>query len=298
MNKTNINYPHPVLSALNEDYINSKFDIELIDEPMVEGDKAIITVGYDLECTGLEELVKQGKAKVVIYLESVVAEYRHIEAFPAETDVLEIIINKENLNKEVLLKGYIMAAGDITSFSLVEHNKESFGSVPFFLRKGDIMAIATHHYNIPLQSYDPLADRPSIFSIRRQTEHPKEEIIVDFSDQKITIFLNDATYEKYQTLYEAPDVRGVLTSIFATPVLVDVLYYIRTMDEDTKVAVEGKKWYQVIMHRISEMKIDLSKEDSLTKVANAILPHIFASSIDSLTELCKTMLKEGGKDEN
>ena len=99
MNKTNINYPHPVLSALNEDYINSKFDIELIDEPMVEGDKAIITVGYDLECTGLEELVKQGKAKVVIYLESVVAEYRHIEAFPAETDVLEIIINKENIIK-------------------------------------------------------------------------------------------------------------------------------------------------------------------------------------------------------
>ena len=191
----------------------------------------------------------------------------------------------------LLLRGYIIANENIDSFALDEHNKKIFGRVPFTLRFGDIIGIATHHYNIPLNSYDPLADRPSIFRIRKQTTRPNEEVSADFSQDKIVIFLNADSYDKYQKLYEAPDVRGVLASFYAAPVLVDVLNYIKNMSEEERITASAKKWYQVIQFRLKELNIDLESEISLTKVANQILPHVFTSSVESLTQLCKALLQ-------
>lgn len=293
MTKTNINYPHPVLSAANDDYVNSKFDIELINDPTVKGENAVISIRYILDCDGLLEMLRQHKAEVVLFIESPISEYRKIERFPSDCMEKTILIKKDMLNKSVSLKGYIIACDELRCFSLPEHNKSYFGSVPFNIRKGDILGIASHQYNIPLQSYDPLADRPSIFCIRRQLKDPKEEVSADFSDDKISIFLNDDTYKKYQELYSAPDVRLVLASFFAAPVLVDVLHFMKHMNKEEQDVYACKKWYQVITYRLKELKIDLDIEESLTKVANAILPHIFASSITALTELCKELLKEG-----
>ena len=78
MNRTNINYPHPVLSSLNEDYIDSSFDISIVDDAIEEDEnKATIKVNYALNCPGLQEMIADGRAKVVIYLESVIAEVGH-----------------------------------------------------------------------------------------------------------------------------------------------------------------------------------------------------------------------------
>lgn len=297
MKKTNINYPHPVLSSSNEDYVDSSFNIEIIEDPAVEGDVLNISMRYVLQCDGMANLIASGKAKVSLYFESVIAEYRQIEYFNPDTNEISVKIKREYLNQKILVKGYITAAEEINPFMLMEHNKEVFGNVPFVLRKGDIMAIATHQFNIPLQSYDPLADRPSIFRIRKQTERPKEEVSTDFSDHKISIYLNDELYIKYHELYAASDIRSALTTLFAAPVLVDVLDYIKHMSEDERIEVSNLKWYQVIMHRIEELKLDnWENEESMTKVANMILPKLFATSIDSLTKLCETVLK--GRDDN
>ena len=52
MRKTNINYPHPVLSAANEDYIDCCFNINLKNDPSIQGDLAVIDIAYDLSCDG------------------------------------------------------------------------------------------------------------------------------------------------------------------------------------------------------------------------------------------------------
>ena len=57
MKKTNINYPHPVLNASNEDYLDCSFDITLISDPVIEGNIATFKVGYDLVCHSMEELI-------------------------------------------------------------------------------------------------------------------------------------------------------------------------------------------------------------------------------------------------
>ena len=58
---------------------------------------------------------------------------------------------------------------------------------------------------------------------------------------------------------------------------------------------ENKKWYQVIDHRLNELKIDLSNEVSMTKVANLVLPHIFPSSIESMTNVFAAAVLKGGE---
>ena len=298
MNKTNINYPHPVLSSANEDYIESSFDIMLVGEPCIEGNNAVINIAYSLTCDGLSKLIASGDAQVVIYMDSTVAEFRQMKAFDNDKNEMRIEINRNDVNRSLQVKGYIIAAKPIKSFSLKEHNKSFFGTVPFSLRKGDIMGLATHSFNIPLESYDPLADRPSIFSIRKQTQRPKEEVSSDFSGQKITIWLNEETHNKYRTLYVAPDTRGVLSAFFAAPVLVDALYFMKNMSEEERIEYESKKWYQVINHRLQELKLDINSEVSMTKIANLILPRIFSSSVEALTQLCEALLKGGEKDEN
>lgn len=86
--------------------------------------------------------------------------------------------------------------------------------------------------------------------------------------------------------------------LFATPVLVDALYFIKNMTDEERMDYESKKWYQVINHRLQELKINISSEVSMTKIANLILPRIFSSSVEELTSLCDALLKGGEKDEN
>lgn len=298
MRNSNVNYPYPVLSAANEDYVNSKFNISLINDPSIQGELAVIDVSYELSCDGLAKLISEGHTKVVLYLESVEAEYRRLIEFPLGSNEITITENKNMLSKFLHIRGYIIALKDINLFTLPEHNKALFGNIPFSIRKGDILAISEDFYNLPLDNYDPLADRPSIFSIRRQVLHPKEEISVDFmSYDKITIFLNNDVYEKYNNLYEAPELRMFLSSLFAAPVLVDVLSYIKNADQDMIDSISDKKWYQVLRARLLEMDIDLNTVESMTKVANIIIPHLFRSNIESLKDVFKNTVSAEEVDE-
>ena len=296
MKKTNVNYPHPVLSASNEDYLDCSFDIALTSNPVIEGNIATFKVSYDLVCPSLESLIASQKAKVVIYLESVVAEFRAIRNFAPDNREITIEIKKNDINQEVEVRGYIIAADTLTPFKLAEHNKELLGDVPFTIRHGDILAVSDHFHNVPILDYDPLADRPSIFAVRQQFDRPKEDVSVDFlSDHKIKILLNSETYEKYQKLYEAPELRTVLASFFAAPVLADVLSYLKNATDEDLDSVSDKKWFSVIQARLNALKIDLKKEDSMTKVANQVLPHIFKTSLDSMKQVFDALIPHGGE---
>ena len=89
-----------------------------------------------------------------------------------------------------------------------------------------------------------------------------------------------------------------LATLFAAPVLVDVLSYIKHADQDAIDSISHLKWYQVLTSRLIELKIDLSKEDSMTKIANVILPHIFKTNIEQFKIVFKNLMPpENGGDE-
>ncbi|MCI9112550.1 MAG: hypothetical protein HFJ99_08350 [Eubacterium sp.] len=292
MKKTNINYPYPVLNSSNEDYIECFFNIVGPDEVTINGDNIEIKISYNLQSNGLAELIQENKANVVLYCESVEAEYRNIKKFPSNSNQIEFTINKNEISKNLEIRGYVVSLGEIYPFRLDEHNYDLFGGVPFKIRKGDILAISNDFLVYPIKYYDPLANRPSIFSIRRGSK-PNEEIYVDiFLYDKITVFLNDEIYNNYSALYQEAKIRTILSSMFAASVLIDVLSYIKNGSEDDIEDIKDKKWYQVINSRLDTLSIDLKLESSLTKVANIVLPHIYKEFVDSFKNAFESLIPE------
>lgn len=285
MKKTNINYPYPVLSAANDDYINCSFNIGFLQEPFMQGSEAVIEMSYALNCDGLNKMIQGGNAKVVLYLESVETEYRKIFEFDNETQKCLVTENKSMLSKNLQARGYIVSKCNNKCFRMAEHNTDLFGDIPFSIRCGDILAISKDFYNIPIKDYDPLAERKSIFSIRRQTSQPTEEILINLRNPKITILLNDELYEQYNRLNEAPETRTILASLFAIPALVDVLSVVKNAGTDDLEEYANYKWYDVLNSRLKELKIELQNEESMIRVANLVIPHFFKQGVDKFEYL-------------
>ncbi len=281
----NVNYPHPVLSGANNDYIDCIFDIDMPNKTNILGDLIEIKMTYSLTSVGLNHLIQDGKAMAVIYAECSETEFRELYAFDSYSNELIIQLNKQQLTKELELRGYIVANEALSEFTLPEHNKEFFVAGPSKIRKGDILAIADGFYQIPLENFDPLADRRSIFSIRLNPDQ-KEDLTIDYdSFQKITIMLNPELYEQYQNLYTAPETRTILATLFAVPVLVDALYRIKDSDESALEDLSSKKWYQVLQTRMTELKISIDTENNMTEVANKILTHVFRDTMNSFNSV-------------
>ena len=53
----------------------------------------------------------------------------------------------------------------------------------------------------------------------------------------------------------------------------------------------------MLKSRLSELDIDLAKEDSMTKVANMVVPHIFKQNIEQFKVVFKNSLPMSGDEE-
>lgn len=294
--KTKINYPYPLLNVSNEDYIDCSFNIELASDPEADPEAVTLYIKYNLNAPGLQEYINSGAASAVVYVECVDTQFRNSYRFESHSFEVKIPIQANLVASSLLAKGYIIANNEISPFKLPEHNGELFADVPFNIRKGDILAISEDFIRVNLDSYDPLADRPSIFSVRKQLENNNEEISVNwFEFPKITIFLNEETFNKYSQLYEAPELRQILDSILVGPVLVDVLTYLKNASTDDLIELEGRKWYQIVKSRLDIMGISLQEEDSMTKVVAEILPHFFSYNIDAIKDVFSNLLPGTGE---
>ena len=278
MKKVSLNYPYPVLNDSNEDFIDCLFNITL-GEANTIGNSFALPFSYTLVCPSIEKRIQSGKAKVVLYIESSETQYRRTESFESSEKTVNITIGKSVLGNEIRIKGFVVSLEEIFPYMPEERNIELFGDVPFRVGKNEYLAISNDKYTIPVETYDPLADRPSIFSIRKSNSD--EEIEIDYSQNKITIYINEELHALYKKYYEAPENRVILASFFATPALEDVLSMMKmSSPEDLEIEYGKLKWYQVIKSKLAEKKIDLSKEDSLVKISNMLLPHVFRSNVE------------------
>ncbi|MBR0420197.1 MAG: hypothetical protein IJI66_13635 [Erysipelotrichaceae bacterium] len=278
MKKVSLNYPYPVLNDSNEDFIDCSFNISLGEASNID-DSFILPFSYTLTCPSIEKRIQSGKAKVVLYIESSETQYRTTKSFEATEKTINVTIEKSLLGNEIRVKGFVVSLEDIFPYMPEERNIELFGDVPFRVGKNEYLAISNDKYTIPVETYDPLADRPSIFSIRKSNSD--EEIEIDYSQNKITIYINEELHALYKKYYEAPENRVILASFFATPALEDVLSMMKMSSPDDLEVEYGKlKWYQVIKSKLTEKKIDIFKEDSLVKIANTLLPHVFRSNVE------------------
>ena len=294
MKKTNIGFPYPVLSSDNNDYIDSSFSIEGMMEPEIDNGTIRIPLKYYLNSNGLVGMVKDRKAQVIIYCESPNSSFRKIERYDFNTDDIVLEIAASDLSQLLKIKGMIISNDFYDDFCFEEHNKELFGNFKFKINKGDILAIS-NLFEVELDSVDPLANKPSVFSIRPD-DNAKDAIRVDYQDVKIDIFLQREIYDQYQELRDEPALRTVLASYFVLPALVEVLCFIKNGVSDDDEDIKSKPWYISIANRLKTLKIDLKDQVSMTTVANKILTDIVQETMNGLKHIKENVLTGGNSE--
>lgn len=275
MRRSNISRPLPYLKDGCEDYINCSFSIsdqnEILDSMKEINGKLSLSIKYYLNCNGLLDMVAKDEARVVLYLESKMTNYRKAFMFDKDSCEINLEINKCEVGEYIDIKPFIVSNVNKNDFKLVEHNTY-FANVNLILKKGDYLAEATG-LSVYLNKFDPLADKPSIFKIRVNYEM-KEDFIVNWEDDYIIITLNGKLHELYNKISQESSFRIILSSMFVTPALVDVLATLKSANEDDIESYKDKKWYVVITSKLKSLNINIKEEYSLSQVANKILPII------------------------
>lgn len=296
MRKSNIIYPHPILREGSVDYIGCSFSIsneeEVSNSKKEINGKFTLKIGYNLHCKGLEQMIENNQAKVVLYLESRMTSYRRSFSFEKDTTELELEIHKNELGDYVDIKPFILANQDIVNFKLEEHNQQLFKNTNFSIRKGDFLAEA-NGLHIILNKYDPLADKPSIFKIHVDYDQ-KEDYIVNWEFDHISITLNEKMHTLYNKISREPSYRIVLSSLYVCPALVDVLSAMKNANDDDLEGYKTKKWFIVLSKRLKDLKIDLHSEYSMSNVSNRILP-IVSTAVSNIDYIIDELYSDKGE---
>lgn len=289
MKRSNIGFPYPVLCSDNNDYLDSFFLINNIVDPFIENNKIGVRISYELKSAGLENLINNGQAKVVLYLESPNSSYRIVCSFAPGETTIQHEIDADKLSKVLKIKGMIVATSNISPFCFDEHNKDLFENFAFTVRKGDILAVS-NIYEVELNLIDPLENKPSIFSIRPD-DRATEAVKVDISNpDRINIWLTRDLHNEYQDLREEPQIRTLLASYYVLPALVEALEFMKADaqngdDED----IRNGAWYQSLETRLNVLHINLKEEMSMTSVANRVLKDIVQVSMDNFKFIKKNL---------
>lgn len=277
------NFPNPVLINNNMDYDNSSFDI-IFENFSYDNDLLKLNLKYELECDSLTEFIKEGKAKVIIKIQSVGTPYREIFEFGGKQE-MHINIKKNDLAKKISIEGYVIASDNIKNFHPSELNELFFRSQIFDIRKGDILALHPG-YSLPLDSSELEGPVASIFQIIKNEELKESiDVILDTDTEKINIHLNKMVYESYIKIRSQKVLDKYLAAAIVLPALTEALYYIASDEQnpDKPSGYEDKRWYRQIKNKIEEKKLSF-EEKSMTSVASSLLGEIVSTALIDFEE--------------
>ena len=264
MIKSKSDFPHPVLSMDGDDYIKEcTFNCYLGDD-VVEDDQHIeFTIGYQLECDFLQQLIEEGRALVMAYIESPNASFRKICKFPIDENEVRIEVYKGEIAKKLTIKPQIIACEAIENYQSQCFNQEYFENAIFSVRKGDILA-QERQYEIIVEDINEFKNCASVFSIRLD-EEMTDGMKVNYNDEKINIQLNRREHDRYRQLRERQEFRIFLSAMLVFPALVEA---IEAMKRELLIGEEGisdKRWYLVLEKQLNK-KIDIIKVNTFEEV--------------------------------
>ena len=292
-------FPNPVLALGRDDYIESCYFYTAFKEESITVGKENITIPikYALKCDGLQSLVANGNAAVVITVKSSAASYSRLFRFPADTTELTINIPKFEVVNRMEITGSVIATHNMEQFSCPgEFNDLYFGASTFEIRKGDILA--TEDTRV-IYVDDSELEKPisSIFDITERDDI-KSYIEPYFEDQKIIIYLKKELYELYYKFKDFNNgaLRRYAAGIIVYPVLVEAITYIISHYQSQKDGVDEladyseNRWFRAIEKKASDLGIDLSQYDeAYTTLADRLLGGI---SLDALKNFKDTLDSE------
>lgn len=298
----NIDYPNPVLSAERDDYCDGcEFDVSFKEENITVDDQYInIPAVCNIKCDGLQRIITEGKAAIVVLINSPAAFYRRTIEFEGSVLSKTIQIPKYDVKKDIHFCGYILAKTDIEGFRCDgEFNDLYFHGVPSFnVKKANVLAEGRTRI-IPIDDSELEKPISSIFSIRKNTQSDAE-IESDFdSDEKIVIYLNERLNQLYYDIKDFNNgaLHRYLNGIIVFPVLIEAISKMCEYYKGYGIDYTEKRWFRAIDRKLSDISINLAEsydEHSYTELADKLLGNI---AYDGLFSVKATIDEEANSGE-
>ena len=298
-NKTT-EYPHPVLNEYLKDFVGGKFELY---DPVFEetSDDVILKMSYVLECPGLENLISDGLARVVLRVTCFRTSYR--ELFSLEPNqITEIPVSKKMIADSLDVQSMIISTDTMDSYQLEEFNKNYFGGLSFVLRKGDVLAdepgfkiklntvLEKNAAGVVQFSSDPGIESMQVrFATLEETDPEFTNYIVILLPTKEYTTYGDLTKKKHLKY----GIERFLQSALVFPVIVEALALIREeqslVDEEIEDHYIGTIWADSLIEALKKHGVDdlTNSGRRLTDLANLILGDVASDAINDLMQKMK-----------
>lgn len=240
-------YPYPVLSHFSEDYVDSRFNIDITQKKV--GTLMELDFDFDLKNSGLNELINKHEASYCIHVECPQTMYRKVVKTGNRKLTIEIPVSE--LNGKVEICSFVVADKMISNYSSDEFVEE-FQGFTFDIERGCKLAIGKE-INIHIdKTDDDLSYTPSIFSIIKVKDIDRMNI--NLNRQKIEILLPEDSFSGYNVLKSS--LQHVMHAMVITPALASVLERIKSSGEEIY-EFEDYRWYRALKKILLEYNINL-----------------------------------------
>ncbi len=296
MKTLNNGYPHPVLYLGSKDYQEDcSFSVTLTDS-VEQGNDFVFTLTYDLHCNGLQNIIDNALATIIIKASCSATSFRDSATF--KNTEMHLSISRHAITKRIELQGFIVANNDIAGFTLPEHNDVFFKDMPFTLRKGDILA-----YSQPIVIYIDDSDLEKQLSSIVQIDKVEnlDKLYVDFSGQidgaiHIQMPSDDfSSYSKLRTTYSRYGMSRFLQSAIIIPTITEAIDLLRmealkaSYGDDDETYTDTP-WAECIFRKCESLNIDIFDEKiSSYSLANELFGMVTKHTIDDLSTRAESM---------
>lgn len=297
MRNNTTQYPRPVLNEYLNDFEGSKFEIcaPTFDE---KADSIILHLSYELICPGMENLIADGYAKVLVRISCFRTSYRNAFELSAG-EITDVVIDKKLVSDCIDVQGIIVASATYNAYRLDEFNKNYFGEVPFSLRKGDVIANEpgmkiklTTVLETVSSGVVQIAGDPSIDSLKVKYA-AVEETDPQYTNY-ITVLLPQKEFETYQKLTKKKHfkygIERALQASLILPAVVEAIALIKDEELTDESEIEehflGTIWADSIIAALNQKGIDdiIGTQKTAVEMANLILDDVSSDAINDLMQ--------------
>lgn len=303
MRKSEINFPHPLLSDYSKDYsADCTFSIEL-GEVGETSHAFLFPFSYSITSLGLKEMIANNHAVVVVRAYCSYTSYREIFKFKSDEPLI-VEIPKGSVSKKIELQGTVVAAVDNQSFSLPEHNQNFFAGTTVVIKKGNILA-EFDPIQINIDDSELEKQLSSIIVIDSTTGIECLDVNYnDCEDGLIHIRMPEEEYQEYFTLrknYNRYGISRFLQSAVIMPALTEAISLLRMEAIQKEVDPEFEEkygttvWADSIYGRCEELHRDISDHSvSAYCLANEILHFVTKDAVTELHKKAQEMFNNNG----
>lgn len=275
-------YGYPVISPISDDY-DGEFNVKIntyLDEDKQE---LLINVNVILENEDIEDLLKNGKIKVVLHLEESKTCFREIFEFENLNYQIKLPIGKVRENVEVCT---FLIAKEIIEFE-PKSVHQFYKSNKIVYEPFQIIGIGNAQ-NIEIsKEVDEIKESSSIFSIIPDKTEKEKLIRLELTEERIVIIMPNSDYNLYYRLMGQNKLKNrhkeILLSNIVMPIMVEVLQILK----DQKTLYEEKIWFKSLVQAYQDKNVDfiqkLSQENfSPYYYAQLIFDCIISKSLNQL----------------